>query len=86
MADVDLRVGGRTLVAMRAPAELGGGDMYSTWTYTEVAPYSASRTCSTSQIHKATASFPLIFARHRESLMMASMSSHSQKPVLVAPR
>src|SRR6476659_1903018 len=29
-ADVDLRVGGRTLVAMRAPAELGGGDMYGT--------------------------------------------------------
>ena len=26
-ADVDLRVGGRTLVAMRAPAEFGGGDM-----------------------------------------------------------
>jgi uncharacterized protein YndB with AHSA1/START domain len=38
-ADVDLRVGGRTLVAMRAPAELGGGDMYSTWSYTEVAPH-----------------------------------------------
>ena len=39
-ADVDLRVGGRTLVAMRAPAEFGGGDMYSTWTYTEVLPHS----------------------------------------------
>jgi uncharacterized protein YndB with AHSA1/START domain len=38
-ADVDLRVGGRTLVAMRAPAEFGGGDMYSTWTYTEVTPH-----------------------------------------------
>jgi uncharacterized protein YndB with AHSA1/START domain len=38
-ADVDLRVGGRTLVAMRAPAEFGGGDMYSTWTYTEVIPH-----------------------------------------------
>jgi uncharacterized protein YndB with AHSA1/START domain len=38
-ADVDLRVGGRTLVAMRAPAEFGGGDMYSTWTYTEVQPH-----------------------------------------------
>jgi uncharacterized protein YndB with AHSA1/START domain len=38
LADVDLRVGGRTLVAMRAPAEFGGGDMYSTWTYTEVVP------------------------------------------------
>jgi uncharacterized protein YndB with AHSA1/START domain len=40
VADVDLRVGGRTLVAMRAPAEFGGGDMYSTWTYTEVVPHS----------------------------------------------
>ena len=39
-ADVDLRVGGRTLVAMRAPAEFGGADMYSTWTYTEVVPHS----------------------------------------------
>jgi uncharacterized protein YndB with AHSA1/START domain len=39
-ADVDLRVGGRTLVAMRAPAEFGGGDMYSTWSYTEVVPHS----------------------------------------------
>ena len=40
VADVDLRVGGRTLVAMRAPAEFGGGDMYSTWTYTDVVPHS----------------------------------------------
>jgi uncharacterized protein YndB with AHSA1/START domain len=40
LADVDLRVGGRTLVAMRAPAEFGGGDMYSTWTYSEVVPHS----------------------------------------------
>src|SRR4029453_4751613 len=39
VADVDLRVGGRTLVAMRAPAEFGGGDTYSTWTYTEVLPH-----------------------------------------------
>lgn len=39
-AEVDLRVGGRTLVAMRAPAEFGAGDMYSKWTYTEVVPHS----------------------------------------------
>ena len=39
VADVDLRVGGRTLVAMRAPADFGGGDTYSTWTYTEVLPH-----------------------------------------------
>jgi uncharacterized protein YndB with AHSA1/START domain len=40
MADVDLSVGGRTFVAMRAPAEFGGGDLYSTWTFTEVVPHS----------------------------------------------
>jgi uncharacterized protein YndB with AHSA1/START domain len=39
-ADVDLRVGGRALVAMRVPAEFGGADMYSTWNYTEVVPHS----------------------------------------------
>ena len=39
VADVDLRVGGRTLVAMRAPAEFGGGDTYGTWSYTEVVPH-----------------------------------------------
>ncbi|HEY6812841.1 MAG TPA: SRPBCC domain-containing protein, partial [Propionibacteriaceae bacterium] len=40
MADVDLRVGGRTFVAMRAPAEFGGGDLYSTWNFTDVVPHS----------------------------------------------
>jgi uncharacterized protein YndB with AHSA1/START domain len=39
-AEVDLRVGGRTLVAMRAPAQFGGRDMYSKWTYMEVVPHS----------------------------------------------
>lgn len=38
VAEVDLRIGGRTLVAMRAPAEWGGGDTFSTWTFTEVEP------------------------------------------------
>ncbi len=38
VAQVDLTVGGRTLVAMRAPAEYGGGDMYSTWNFTAVEP------------------------------------------------
>lgn len=38
VAEVDLRVGGRILAAMRAPAEWGGGDTYSTWTFTEVEP------------------------------------------------
>jgi hypothetical protein len=39
MADVDLRVGGRTFVAMRAPAEFGGGDTYGTWNFTHVVPH-----------------------------------------------
>lgn len=38
VADVDLREGGRTFVAMRAPQEWGGGETYSTWTFTEVIP------------------------------------------------
>lgn len=38
LAEVDLRVGGRTLVAMRAPDGLGGGEMRSSWTFSEVVP------------------------------------------------
>ena len=37
-ADMDVRVGGRSLVCMRAPAEYGGQDMYNTWTYGEIVP------------------------------------------------
>lgn len=33
-ADVDLRVGGRILVTMRAPAEWGGAEYHNTWTIT----------------------------------------------------
>jgi hypothetical protein len=33
-AEMDFRVGGASLVCMRAPAEYGGQDMYHTWTYT----------------------------------------------------
>jgi uncharacterized protein YndB with AHSA1/START domain len=36
LAKVDIRVGGKTLVCMRAPKEFGGQDMYNTWTYTKV--------------------------------------------------
>ncbi len=35
---MDVRVGGRSLVCMRAPAEYGGQDMYNTWTYRAVVP------------------------------------------------
>jgi uncharacterized protein YndB with AHSA1/START domain len=38
-AEMDFRVGGVSLVCMRAPAEYGGQDMYHTWTYTEVNPH-----------------------------------------------
>ncbi len=35
-AEMDFRVGGASLVCMRAPAEYGGQDMYHTWTYTRI--------------------------------------------------
>ena len=38
VARMDVREGGVSLVAMRAPAEFGGGDFYNTWTYTRVVP------------------------------------------------
>ena len=37
-AEIDFREGGKSLVCMRAPKELGGQDMYSTWTYTKIVP------------------------------------------------
>jgi uncharacterized protein YndB with AHSA1/START domain len=37
-ARIDLRVGGTSLVCMRAPKEFGGKDMYSTWEYTAIEP------------------------------------------------
>ncbi len=38
-AKMDFRVGGVSLVCMRAPAEYGGQDMYNTWTYTRIDPH-----------------------------------------------
>lgn len=38
LAEMDFREGGSSLVCMRAPAEYGGQDMYSTWTYTTIVP------------------------------------------------
>ena len=38
VADVDLRQGGVTLVAMRAPESMAMRDIYNTWTYTEIVP------------------------------------------------
>ncbi len=37
-ADIDFRVGGVSLVCMRAPERFGGKDSYSTWTYTAIEP------------------------------------------------
>lgn len=37
-AVIDLRVGGISLVCMRAPKEFGGQDMYSTWVYQKIVP------------------------------------------------
>ena len=72
-ADVDLRVGGRTLVAMRAPAEFGGADMYSTWTYTEVVPHSRIAYVFNLAIRKATDSCLLILECRPASRTTASM-------------
>lgn len=38
VADLDVRSGGVSLIAMQAPAEFGGALMYNTWTYTLVDP------------------------------------------------
>ena len=38
VARIDFRVGGVSLVCMRAPREFGGQDMYSTWTYQKIEP------------------------------------------------
>jgi uncharacterized protein YndB with AHSA1/START domain len=38
-AEIDFRVGGASLVCMRAPAEYGGQDMYNSWTYTRIDPH-----------------------------------------------
>jgi uncharacterized protein YndB with AHSA1/START domain len=37
-ADMDFRVGGRSLVCMRTPKEYGGQDFYNTWTYRKIEP------------------------------------------------
>ncbi len=39
VAEVDLTVGGHTLVGMRAPETMGGMTFYTTWTFTAVEPH-----------------------------------------------
>jgi len=36
LAKMDFRVGGKSLVCMRAPKEFGGRDMFNTWTYQKI--------------------------------------------------
>jgi uncharacterized protein YndB with AHSA1/START domain len=38
VAKMDVREGGTSLVCMRAPSELGGQDIYNTWTYHKIIP------------------------------------------------
>jgi uncharacterized protein YndB with AHSA1/START domain len=38
LARMDFRVGGNSLVCMRAPKEYGGQDMYNTWSYQKIDP------------------------------------------------
>jgi len=38
VANMDFREGGTSLVCMRAPIELGGQDLYNTWTYSKIVP------------------------------------------------
>jgi uncharacterized protein YndB with AHSA1/START domain len=38
LAEMDVRVGGSSLVCMRAPAEWGGLELFNTWTYRVVEP------------------------------------------------
>jgi uncharacterized protein YndB with AHSA1/START domain len=39
VAKMDFRVGGKSLVCMRAPKEFGGQDMFNTWTYQKIDPF-----------------------------------------------
>ena len=38
-AEMDFREGGVSLVCMRSPKELGGQDLYNTWTYSRIVPH-----------------------------------------------
>jgi len=38
VAEMDVREGGRSLVAMRAPEEMGGFEHFNTWSYQQIVP------------------------------------------------
>ena len=39
VANIDFRVGGRSLVSMKGPAEMGGQEWFSIWLYTDIVPF-----------------------------------------------
>lgn len=39
MAKIDFRVGGKSLVSMKAPQEMGGREWYSSWDYVKIDPF-----------------------------------------------
>jgi uncharacterized protein YndB with AHSA1/START domain len=38
VANIDFRVGGKSLVSMKAPKEMGGQEFYSLWVYVKIVP------------------------------------------------
>lgn len=38
VAKIDFRIKGKSLLCMRAPKEMGGGDTYTTWAYSKIVP------------------------------------------------
>ena len=38
VANIDFRVGGKSLVSMKAPKEMGGQEFYSIWEYVKIVP------------------------------------------------
>ncbi len=39
VARIDLRIGGRSIVSMKAPQEMGGNEYYSVWEYVQIIPF-----------------------------------------------
>ena len=41
VASIDFREGGRSIVSMQAPREMGGQEFYSVWNYVKIIPFQA---------------------------------------------
>jgi uncharacterized protein YndB with AHSA1/START domain len=39
VAKIDFRIGGKSIVSMQAPKEMGGQQFYSVWEYTKILPF-----------------------------------------------